>query len=297
MPFSPRVRIVAADGAERTVDFRNVGPIIAAQYAVLHRLGIPAPRVIHGPVLHNGAYLAICEPPTGENLLLWALGGTPHRIRLATERAFESIDRLQAATEALLADPVGAKLTRRTLADEAAIIGSNELWLGDPWLNWHESEVEAWRKDPWFIAALARVQAAVADIKTPLVFTNYPHFFPNWVRIEPGPDPIDEPMGWPGDSRLQANPIAEYVDPSGYIGDPLLGLTMVWIYDCYPFVHTGFVEQYLWRRGVSRREFAPRLALRALQTIARQLPITRPTEGSAFWDSLRGYVEQGLMWL
>jgi hypothetical protein len=57
------------------------------------------------------------------------------------------------------------------------------------------------------------------------------------------------------------------------------------------------VEQYLWRRGVSRREFAPRLALRALQTIARELPIARPTEGGEFWDSLRGYVEQGLAWM
>jgi hypothetical protein len=98
--------------------------------------------------------------------------------------------------------------------------------------------------------------------------------------------------------RLASNPIAEYVTPQGHIGDPLLGLTMVWIYDCYPFVHTGFVEQFLWRRGVSRREFAPRLALRALIEIQRALPLARPAgESGNYWDSLRGYVEQGLAWM
>ena len=28
----------------------------------------------------------------------------------------------------------------------------------------------------------------------------------------------------------------------------MMGLAMVWVQDCYPFVHTGFVEQFLWRR-------------------------------------------------
>jgi hypothetical protein len=42
-------------------------------------------------------------------MTLWTLGGTPHRIRLATERMMEGIDRLQGATEALLADPSGGR--------------------------------------------------------------------------------------------------------------------------------------------------------------------------------------------
>ena len=87
-----------------------------------------------------------------------------------------------------------------------------------------------------------------------------------------------------------------FTAPFGHLGDPLLGLAMVWVYDCYPFVHTGFVEQLLWRRGVTKREFAPRLAIKALQMIARDLPVERPTDGG-YWDSLRGWAEQALAWM
>ena len=96
---------------------------------------------------------------------------------------------------------------------------------------------------------------------------------------------------------MKVNPIAEYVSPFGHYGDPLLGLAMVWVYDCYPFVHTGFVEQYLWRRGLTRRDFAPRLALQSLRVLQRELPTERPAEGAGYWDSLHGYVDQALGWM
>jgi hypothetical protein len=299
MPFSPRVRLALADGKKKTIDFRgDLDPHKVELIRYLAGSGIPGPRLVHGPVARTdgSGYDTLCKVPAGENLLLWTLGGTPHRIRLATERAFESIDRLQGITDALLADSVGKGLSRRTLADEAAALTDDAKWKADPWLNVPESEVAVWRRDSWFRAALTKVEAAVKDIHDPLVFTNYLHFFPNFVRIQPAADLLNEPLGWPGDPRYQENPIVEYVAPYGHIGDPLLDLAMVWIYDCYPFVHTGFVEQYLWRHGVSRREFAPRLALRALQTVARQLPVKRPDEGG-WWDAVRGWAEQGLAWM
>ncbi|MCW3099922.1 MAG: polymerase sigma-70 factor [Chthonomonadaceae bacterium] len=299
MPFAPRVRLALADGTEKTVDFRrDIDPEKARLISVLDRLGIPGPRILHGPVpaLYGDSYLTLCETPRGENLLLWTLGGTPHRVRLATERAFEAIDRLQGITEALLADPVGASLPRRTLLEEIDLISSDAKWNADPWLAEAGKRRHAWHADPWFQAALAKMRAAAEQIKDPLVFTNYLHFFPNWLRIEPANEPFNEPLGWPGDTRYRQNPIVEFVTPFGHFGDPLLGLAMVWVYDCYPFVHTGFVEQFLWRRGVSRREFAPRLAIKGLQMIARDLPVERPEEGE-YWDSLRGWVEQALIWM
>ena len=299
MPFSPRVRLSLEDGSEREVDFRgDIDPTRAEVIVVLERNGISGPRIVHGPVLNaeGGGYLSLCEVPRGENLLLWTLGGTPHRIRLATERAFEAIDRLQGATDALLADPVGAKLTRRTLTDEADMILDADKWNAEPWLVEASADMEKWRKDTWFLNALAKARAAAADIHDPLVLTNQLHFFPNFLRIQPADSAFAEPLGWPGDPRYRDNPIVEYVAPYGYIGDPLLEMAMVWVYDCYPFVHTGFVEQFLWRRGVGKREFAPRLAIKALQMIARDLPHERPTEGN-YWDGLRGWVEQALSWL
>ena len=301
MPFGPRVRLTLKGGAEKTVDFR--GDISAAHadlLPVLERLGIPGPRLLPGAVIEgpNGP-LRLAEVPRGENLTLWAMGGTPHRIRLATARAFEGIDRLQGITEALQADPIGAKLPRRTLADEIAILTDDDKWNADWWLAEEGRARAAWLADPWFTAALAQVQGAVADIHDPLVYTYYGHFFPQSYRIQPNTDPFNEPLGAPGDPAYQKNPLVEFVGgfSGGHYGDPLLGLAMVWVQDCYPFVHTGFVEQFLWRRGVTKREFAPRLALKALQMIARDLPLARPTEGGGYWDGLRGWAEQGLGWM
>ncbi len=309
MPFGPRVCLALPDGTEKAADFRgDIGPARAALLPILERLGIPSPRLLAGPVPRpaterkveswNGAdFLTLCEPPRGENLLLWALGGTPHRIRLATERAFEAIDLLQGITSALQADPAGAVLEQRTLADEAARLTDDARWDADPWLAAEGHARRSWLADPWFAGALEKVQAALPAVAAPLVYTHYSHFLPLSYRIAPASDVFAEPLGAPGDPAYQANPLVEVVNPFGHYGDPLLGLAMVWVYDCYPFVHTGFVEQFLWRRGVTRREFAPRLALTALQMIARDLPLERPAEGGTYWDSLHGWAKQGLEWM
>ena len=309
MPFRPRVQLALADGSEKTVDFRgDIDPSRAMLLPVLEHLGIPSPQIIAGPVPRpvserdvenwNGAdFWALCETPRGENLTLWALGGTPHRIRLATERAFEGTDRLQGITEALQADPVGAALERRTLTDEVSILIDDARWNANSWLAEAGRARRDWLRDPWFAATLTQVQAAVSDIHDPLVYTDYGHFFPQSYRIAPASDPFNEPLGAPGDPVYQKNPIAEFVQPFGHYGDPLLGLAMVWVYDCYPFVHTGFVEQFLWRRSASKRDFAPRLVLKALQMIARDLPVERPAEGSGYWGGLHGWAELGLSWM
>ena len=309
MPFGPRVRLALPGGAEKAADFRgDIDPARAALLPVLERLGIPGPHLLAGPVSRpaaerdarnwNGAdFLTLCEPPRGENLLLWALGGTPHRIRLATERAFEAIDRLQGITAALQADPLGAALEQRTLADEAARLTDEARWNADPWLAAEGRNRTQWLQDPWFAGALQEVQAALPAVALPPVYTHYSHFLPLSYRITPAADVFAEPLGAPGDPAYGANPLVEYVHPFGHYGDPLLGLAMVWVYDCYPFVHTGFVEQFLWRRGVTKREFAPRRALTALQMIARDLPLERPAEGGRYWDSLHGWAKQGLEWM
>ena len=295
MLFGPRVTLALAGGGERTVDFwGDLDPARAALLPVLERLGVPAPRLIHGPTLGGEGYLSLCEPPRGQNLSLWTLGGTPHRIRRATECAFAAIARLQALTADLQADPAGASLPRRTLLDEIAILTDDARWQADPWLAEAGAARREWLRDPWFAAALARTQAAAADIRDPLVFTNYLHFFPQAYRIVPAQG---DPSAGPGNPHAPAPTLAEFVYPYGHYGDPLLGLAMVWVYDCYPFVHTGYVEQFLWRRDVTRRDFAPRLALKALQMVARDLPVTRPAEGGDYWDGLRGWVQMALGWM
>lgn len=280
MPFRFRIRLEAADGQEVRVELRDdLTPERVALLPALAQAGIPGPRLLAGPVADGrGGFLSLCEAARGENLLLWALGGTPHRLRLATERAFDAIDALQAATATLETNPVAKQLPRRTLTDEAETI----INAAGPWLS-----------DSWFLTALEKTRAAISEITDPLVYTDNTHFFPNFVRIASETD-METPFGWPGDTRLVSNPVVELVSPFGHFGDPLLGLAMVWVYDCYPFVHTGFVEQFLWRRGKTQRDFGPRLALRALQTLQKE---TQPSDTGEYPSALRGWVEQGLSWI
>lgn len=293
-PFSPRVTLELAEGETISVDFRgDLSPANRMLLEVLEQNGIPVPLLIAADP--NGS-TGICHLSQGENLSLWALGGTPHRIRLATNRAIEGLNRLQGVTEALLASPVGQALPRKTLQDELAILTENARWNADPWLAEEGKSRQEWLQDPWFQAALRKVEAAISEISTPLVYTDTAFFYPQNYRIAPATPSPEDRLGWPGDPILQENPLVEFTSPFGSLGDPLLGLAMVWIYDCYPFVHTGFVEQVLWDRGVSRREFAPRLALKALQMVARDLPVNRPEDGR-YWDSIRGWAEQALVWM
>jgi RNA polymerase sigma factor (sigma-70 family) len=244
MPFNPRVRLALPDGSQKTADFRgDIDPARAALLPILEHLGVSGPRLLAGLAPRsskerdvenwNGAdFWTLCEPPRGENLLLWALGGTPHRIRLATERAFEAIDRLQGITAALQADPLGAALECRTLTDEVAILTDDARWNADPWLAEAGHARRDWLQDPWFAAALLKVEAAIRVIDDPLVYTAYGHFFPLSYRVATTEDPFNEPFGAPGDPAYHKNRLAEFVQPFGHYGDPLLGLAMVWVYDC-----------------------------------------------------------------
>jgi RNA polymerase sigma-70 factor (ECF subfamily) len=286
MPTTFRLKIETAEGEEVTVDFRNdLTPERLPLLEFLAEQGIPmAKRLSEPEQLPNGEYITLAKAPQGENLLEWALGGTPHRLRIATERGLEGIDRLESLTSALEQDPVGKALPRYTLQSEIEAIrtkGGEHL------------------QDAWFTERLALVEAATGGVECKLVYTHYLHFFPNWLRVQTEPDDLNEPMGFPGDARLKQYPITEYIAPYGHFGDPLLGVAMVWIYDCYPIVHAGFVEQYLWRKGVSKREFAPRLALQSLKITQRELPAERPDTGeeARYYDALRGYVELALSWL
>jgi RNA polymerase sigma-70 factor (ECF subfamily) len=297
-PFSPRVELETTDGTAIAVDFRSdITPDRVTLLGVLQSFGIPVPRILHGPVADgNGGYLTLCQKAAGENLTLWTLGGTPHRFHVATERVMAAIDLMQGVTARLQEHPVGATLARRTLADEAATLSSADLWQAHPWLSASTHSQDAWRGDDWFKSAAKRLQQAARDINDPLVYTDHAHFFPNSYRIFPGEGMYDTPLGWPGDTRLTDNRLAQVTSPWGELGDPLLGLAMVWIYDCYPFVHTGLVEQFLWRRGVSKRDFAVRLGIRALQTLAREVAYS-DAGGEGYPQALRGYVDLALEWM
>lgn len=293
MPFAWRVRLALPDGTERSsVDVRSFASILsyydgapapnadlhARLFAALKRLGLPLPELLAGPMPdpeNEGSLVALTATPRGENLLTWALEGSlPHRIRAATNLTIAAIDQLHGLTEGLLADPVAAELPRRPLSLDLSEI----VEKGGPWLS-----------DPLFADAVKRLTPLVEKTSesTPLVYTN-DLYFPNFLRVAGGAADFSEaaPFGWPGDPRGDAGrAVTEFVQPFGWFGDPVLGLAKFWTYDCYPFVHTGLVERYLYEKGTSKAQFAPRLAVRALWTLQRELLVSRPAEGAEYWDS------------
>lgn len=279
MPYIARVRVALPKGGEQSVDLRwDIGfnptpdpdrafPGVRTLelHGALARVGLPVPVVLAGPVADTSrpdtrGFVSLSQTPQGENLLLWSLeGSVPHRVHQATTIGIAAIDQMHGITDALQADPIGVELPRRPLSLEVQEIADK----GGPWL-----------RDPLFADVLERTGNRAAGISVPLVYTNDLNF-PNFLRVLEGR-------------------VTEWVYPWGHFGDPLLGLAKFWTYDCYPFVHTGFVERYLYEHGVTRRDFAPRLAVRTLWTLQREVPVERPDEGAAYWDALTGLLRHAL---
>lgn len=253
LPYHSRIEL-----ADRSLVVRkDVDLAMAALLPELERQGIAVPRLLAGPELVAGTPWTLWEAPNGDNLTRWTMDGTYHRFRAATDIALEALDTLAAFTET--AERLG--LPRETLQDRFGQL---------------EKRLEAWGLDPRFTNAIETLAPFVASSERPLVYTNYLHFFPNFLRIQEGK-------------------LGEIVYPFGRLEDPLLSLAMVWIYDCYPFVHTGFVEQYLVRHDIGKREFAIRLGVQALTILARE---TKPGEGeNPYQESLFGLLERAYGWL
>lgn len=278
MPFIARARLSLPSGDETSVDFRwdilNTstpdpdrafpGMRTMRLHAALARLGLPVPRFLSAPVPDDtgkpGATVTLAQTPPGENLLLWSLdGNVPHRIYAATTLGIAAIQQLHGLTDGLLADPIGDELPRRPLSLDLQEI----MDKGGPWLS-----------DPLFAQAVEHAGNAIAGISVPLVYTN-DLYFPNFLRVQDGQ-------------------VTEFVYPWGHLGDPLLGLAKFWTYDCYPFVRTGFVERYLYEHGFTRRDLAPRLAVRTLWTLQREVTPERTDENAAYHDALTSLLRHAL---
>ena len=71
--------------------------------------------------------------------------------------------------------------------------------------------------------------------------------------------------------------------------DPHDQITKYWTYDCWPIRRAGFVERYLVRKNLTMRDFAPRLGVRALVTLQREIPYTGGDDG--YRNDMRGWLK------
>lgn len=74
--------------------------------------------------------------------------------------------------------------------------------------------------------------------------------------------------------------------------DPHVGFAKCRIYDFFPFNKAGLVERYLDRQSLTRAEIAPRLALRCLWTLQREIAVAGGDTG--YRDQVLGLLGEAM---
>lgn len=225
---------------------------------VLQDLGLRVPKILSGPVVHpdypNAGPIVVRNWLSGDTLRY--RNGTAAELDLVCKLLFEGVTRLSRMTDAIHKHEIGRKLPRKTLAWELRCIEQRGSWLDYPLC----------------AEALRRLRRALPHIKTPLVFGN-------------------------GDCNLN-NFLTDWRHVTGYIDFCLAGLRdphigfgkyVVWAFDrnWAPFSQAGLVERWLYMNGVSRAEFAPRLALCCLDRL--QADLSNP-DSDEYADRYRNHV-------
>ena len=234
----------------------------AALLPILESLGLPVPKIVAGPVadpdLADRGLVLATTVPIGQSALAWAVDGGIKAIDHACEVVMEAIERVRELTASIEASPVGALLERCSLADELVRVTE----IGGPWMG-----------DSTFASAVQRLEPIVRAIDVPLVFSD--------SGIGPNAR-VDE----------QGNLIGFETFAWARIEDPHYQISKYWTYDCWPIRRAGFVERYLLRQGLSMREFAPRLGVRALVTLQREISVRGGNE--TYRDEMLGWLKLAL---
>ena len=176
----------------------------------------------------------------------------------ACDVVMEGIDWITSMTAGVEASPIAQTLERCTLADDLHRI----IETGGPWLT-----------DPRCMEAIRRLEPVVETIQVPLIFSDS-GLGPNARVDEAGKLIGFDCFSW---ARIE---------------DPHYQISKYWTYDCWPIRRAGFVERYLVRKKLSMRDFAPRLGVRALLTLQREIPIRGGDDG--YRNDMLGWLKLAL---
>jgi aminoglycoside phosphotransferase (APT) family kinase protein len=241
------VVVTRPDGSERTLVVKMSGSpsgiLTEAQLLpVLARLGLPVPVVLAGPVFNPN------NPQTGPAIVLSYLPGTdlqclslasPAGLETAGGLVLDGIACLHSLTEAVRQEEIGRQLPQTTLLTELRTV----VERGGPWL-----------QVPLFRQAVQQLVPILAKIQTPLVFSNGDY----------------QPANFLTDGQR----VVGFVDfELACFEDPHYGVAKYRVYDMAPLNKAGFVERYLNAHHLSETDFAPRLAVRCLWTLQREISI------------------------
>jgi len=249
IPDKPiRVTVKTPGGTLEPVILRMSGrkdgiKVEAALLPLLASLGLIVPRLVAGPVvdpdLPGRGMLMATTPSVGQSALAWAVEGGTKAIDHACEVVMEAIDQIKRVTAKVEASAPASMLERCTLADELTRV----IEIGGPWMS-----------DSRFAETVRRLEPIVAKIDLPLVFSDS-GIGPNYRVDEHGNLIGFDSFCW---ARFE---------------DPHYQISKYWTYDCWPIRRAGFVERYLLRQKLSMQDFAPRLGVRALVTLQREIAV------------------------
>lgn len=229
---------------------------------VLSDLGVPVQTMLTEPMIDpefpEAGPMAIATHISGDFPPF--INPTADEIDVSCRLIMEGALRLQSLTDKIRKHPVAEYLPERTLLSELEIV----IGKGGPWM-----------KEKVFTDAIDRVRPVLKKIKTPLVFSNgLNHMF---CFLHNGFQNGHQLSGF-----LQFG-FACFEDPHvqftryKYWGGDKFGWGI--------FNEGGLVERWLYRHNVSRVEFAPRLVVRCLWLLQREVS-AEPTPH----DGMRDYV-------
>jgi aminoglycoside phosphotransferase (APT) family kinase protein len=272
LPCPVLVQVALASGGEISLNLRqdlHVGGVEteARLLPVLARWGLPVPELLAGPVTDPDrpelSPVTVLTVLPGKDLgtLSWTGSVPPRRIAWAGGLVLEAVARLHALTEPLDREEVARHLRRTSLST----IFESILERGGPWL-----------EEPVFTEAAKRLKPILAELNAPLVFSNGDYN--------------------PGNFLSDGERLTGFVDFGlSCFEDPHYGFAKYWTYDWSPFNHAGLVERYLVSQGLTLPDFAPRLAVRCLWTLQREIAVEG--EPSAYRSAVLGFLRQAMAWM
>jgi len=257
----------------------------AALLPVLAKLGLPVPELLAGPIVDpasaDAVPVTVISAVPGESLLDFSWEAKGNDAYIAMQLVMEGVARLHTLTPALQQEAMADKIPVKTLLGELHSI----VEQGGAWLDVAE-----------FSKALIWLEKVLPGLEVPLVFSNgdyNPGNFLFSVSTDVSSEGVNHSMGNPGSLAKLPHQLTGFVDFAwACFEDPHIGFAKYWTYDWFP---AGLVERYCWLHNVTVQEFAPRLALRTLWTLQRELePPQVDRQPSWYRDNLLGLLRSAI---
>lgn len=286
-PVLVQVRTISRDQTVYLRKDRKIGGVEleAELLPILQKLGLPVPELLAGPVIDPNSQdsipVTVVSLVPGESLLKFSWEAKGNDVYIAMKLVLEGVRRLHELTEALQKEPVARKVPSNSLTKELEEIQNR----GGNWL-----EIKEFRE------AIKRLEERLPEIEEPLIFSNgdyNPGNFLFSVDNEEKLKTTDHSWGNPGSLEQIPHKVTGFIDFSwACFEDPHIGFAKYWTYDWFP---AGLIERYLYENNLHPQEFAPRLALRCLWTLQRELePPTTDPSTNWYRENLLGLLKHAM---